>query len=69
MVGHTSLVSGLIADGQLVTLSDHRVTAPNQFYLLTRAGLPLPPIVAAFVDWLLLEAGSPREGDGALHEI
>ena len=27
------------------------------------------PIVAAFVDWLLLEAGSPREGDGALHEI
>ncbi len=68
MVGHTSLVSGLIADGQLVTLSDHRVTASNQFYLLTRAGLPLPPIVAAFVDWLLLEAGSPREGDGALLE-
>ncbi|MDO9364582.1 MAG: LysR substrate-binding domain-containing protein [Sphingopyxis sp.] len=68
LVGHTSLVSELIANGNLVALSDRRVTAPNQFYLLTRAGLPLPPIVAAFVDWILLEAGAPKAAGGDMSE-
>jgi hypothetical protein len=30
--------------------------------------LPLPPIVAAFVDWLLLEAGAPKDSGGDMSE-
>ncbi|MBK6413443.1 LysR substrate-binding domain-containing protein [Sphingopyxis sp.] len=56
MVGHTSVVSDLIAEGRLQPLSERRVTAGNQFYLLTKAGSPLSDIAAAFIDWILDQA-------------
>lgn len=56
MVGHTSVVSDLIDEGRLQPLSDRRVTAGNQFYLLTKAASPLTEIAAAFVDWIVDQA-------------
>jgi len=56
MVGHTSVVSDLIDEGRLQPLSDRRVTASNQFYLLTKASSPLSEIAAAFVSWILDQA-------------
>jgi len=66
MMGHTSMISDLIADGRLRPLSDKWVTAPNQFYLLTKTGVPLAPVAQSFVDWLLLEAGAE---DGELESL
>lgn len=63
MVGHTSVVSDLIEEGRLLPLSDRRVTASNQFYLLTKASSPLTEIAAAFVDWILDQA-TPRQPAG-----
>lgn len=62
MMGHTSLIADLLAEGRLQPLSDKWVSAPNQFYLLTRTGVPLTPIAQDFVDWLLLEAGAASSG-------
>lgn len=65
MIGHTSLVTDLIEHGQLQPLSSLRFPTTNQFYVLTKSGLPMSPIVAAFVDWLMLEAGAARGGSEA----
>ena len=56
MVGHTSLVSDLVAEGTLLPLSTKRVAAPNQFHLLTKASTPLGDTAQAFVDWALDQA-------------
>jgi LysR family glycine cleavage system transcriptional activator len=63
MVGHTSIVSDLINDGRLQPLSDRRVTAEKQFYLLTKTASPLSDIAAAFVDWILEQAMATRLRD------
>jgi len=60
MVGHTSVVSDLIEQGRLQPLSDQRVTADNQFYLLTKASSPLSEIAVAFVDWIVDRAMPDR---------
>ena len=56
MVGHTSLVADLVAEGRLVALSDRRVATSTQFHLLTRSGAPLSDTAQAFVDWSLDQA-------------
>lgn len=63
MVGHTSVVSDLIDEGRLQPLSDRRVTAGKQFYLLTKAASPLTEIAAAFVEWIFDQA-TPNQPTG-----
>ncbi|MBA4752593.1 MAG: LysR family transcriptional regulator [Sphingopyxis sp.] len=63
MVGHTSVVSDLIDEGRLQLLSEQRVTAGNQFYLLTNTASVLSDIAAAFVDWVLDQAMTRRPRD------
>jgi LysR family transcriptional regulator, glycine cleavage system transcriptional activator len=53
-IGHTSLVSDHVAAGRL--LSQRRVLAERQFFLLRRAGAPLSDAAAAFSDWLTATA-------------
>ena len=62
MMGHTSLVGDHIADGRLVPLSDKRVPARNQFYLLTQEGAGLSPAATAFLEWIM-DAVSPADAD------
>lgn len=57
MIGHTSVVSDLIEQGRLQPLSDDRVPAGNQFYLLTKASVPLSDIAETFIDWIVEQAG------------
>ncbi|MGV3481941.1 MAG: LysR substrate-binding domain-containing protein [Sphingobium sp.] len=61
MIGHTSLIGSLLEQGKLQTLSDRRVTANNQFYLLTKAAVPLPDAAETFVDWILDQARPPED--------
>jgi LysR family glycine cleavage system transcriptional activator len=61
MIGHTSVVSDLIEEGRLQPLSDGRVAAGNQFYLLTKASSPLSEIAETFIDWIVSQA-SPNDG-------
>ncbi|MFC3714477.1 LysR substrate-binding domain-containing protein [Sphingoaurantiacus capsulatus] len=56
MMGHSSLVDGLLRRGQLVALSGRRVPCRNQFHLLTRSGAPLSEATEAFVGWLADQA-------------
>lgn len=63
MVGHTSVVSDLIAEGRLQPLSNQRVRAGKQFYLLTKAASPLTETAAAFVDWIVAQA-MPSQSPG-----
>ena len=56
MIGHTSVLSALIAQGRLQPLSDQRVAAGNQFYLLTKASSPLSDIAETFIDWIVEQA-------------
>jgi LysR family glycine cleavage system transcriptional activator len=56
IIGHTSLIGGLVAEGQLQTLSDRRRPAENQFYLLTRSGMQLSEAAETFVEWLVDQA-------------
>jgi LysR family glycine cleavage system transcriptional activator len=53
MIGHTALVSDLVAQGKLRYLSDQMISASNQFYLLTKSGAPLSTPADAFVTWML----------------
>ena len=62
MVGHTSLVGDLIAEGKLRPLFDTRIAAPHQFYLLTKAATPLSKTAEAFVEWVVERAGQGSEG-------
>lgn len=55
MVGHTALVADLVAQGKLAYLSEQRVPAANQFYLLTRSGAPLSRSAQAFIDWIVAQ--------------
>ncbi|MEO3387781.1 LysR substrate-binding domain-containing protein [Mesorhizobium sp. CAU 1741] len=57
MIGHTALVGDLIAQGKLQVLSDTRVSASNQFHLLTSASRPLSDTARSFVDWVAGQAG------------
>jgi LysR family glycine cleavage system transcriptional activator len=59
-IGHTSLIGGLLEQGKLQILSDKRVTANNQFYLLTKAAVPLSDAAETFVSWIL-EQARPNE--------
>jgi LysR family transcriptional regulator, glycine cleavage system transcriptional activator len=52
MIGHTSLVADLLAQGRLRALSDRRVPAAKQFHLLTKAAAPLSEPAEAFVEWI-----------------
>ncbi|MGX7926904.1 LysR substrate-binding domain-containing protein [Tsuneonella sp. HG094] len=52
MMGHTSLISDLVAEGKLVPLSSQRLRTKNQFHLLTRTGGPLSDSAQAFIDWV-----------------
>lgn len=63
MVGHTSLVGDLIEQGRLRPLSDTRIAAANQFYLLTKAAIPLSNTAEAFLQWVLDRA--KQDGEGA----
>lgn len=56
MIGHTSVVSDLIDAGRLQPLSDRRVAAGNQFYLLTKTSVPLSGIAETFIDWIVEQA-------------
>lgn len=56
MIGHTALIGDLIEEGQLQTLSDRRVASKHQFYLLTKAGVPMNDATGAFVDWIMARA-------------
>lgn len=56
MIGHTSVLSDLIAQGRLQPLSEKRVAAGNQFYLLTKASSPLSDIAETFIDWIVEQA-------------
>jgi LysR family glycine cleavage system transcriptional activator len=56
MMGHTSLVGDLIADGRLVALSERRVPSSNQFYLLTKSATPLSDAAQSFANWLVEQA-------------
>jgi LysR family glycine cleavage system transcriptional activator len=47
-IGHTSLVSDHVAAGRLRLLSQRRVLAERQFFLLRRAGAPLSDAAAGF---------------------
>lgn len=60
MMGHTSLIGGLLEQGKLRTLSDRRVVAHNQFYLLTKASFPLSDAAETFVNWIM-EQSRPVE--------
>ncbi len=53
MIGHTALVSDLIAQGRLQPLSVRRAPADKQFYVLTKASEPLSQAAEAFVQWLV----------------
>jgi LysR family glycine cleavage system transcriptional activator len=55
MIGHTSLISDLVAQGKLQYLSAKRVTANNQFYLLTKSSAPLSKSTETFIDWILAQ--------------
>ena len=46
----------LIEEGRLRTLSDRRVPSKHQFYLLTKAGVPMNDATEAFVDWIMARA-------------
>lgn len=63
MVGHTSVVSDLIDEGRLQPLSDRRMPASNQFYLLTKAASTPSEIAVAFIDWVLEQAAPDRTGE------
>lgn len=58
MIGHTSLIVDLVAQGKLVPLSDVRVAAGSQFHLLTRTSTPMSDTSRAFADWILDQAGA-----------
>jgi LysR family glycine cleavage system transcriptional activator len=60
MMGHTSLVGELLEQGRLQVLSEHRVTAQNHFYQLTKSAVPLSEAAESFVNWILDEA-TPSE--------
>ena len=58
MIGHTSLIGDLLRDGRLQALSDKRMAAANQFYLLTKAEAPLSAAADIFVRWILDQANA-----------
>ncbi len=60
MIGHTSLLGDLLEQGKLQILSDKRVTAHNQFYLLTKAAVPLSDAAETFLNWILEQARPPE---------
>lgn len=66
MVGHTTLIGELLDEGKLVPLSDMRVPANNQFYLLTKSAAPLSDAAATFVTWLLGQAAPADIGNMSL---
>lgn len=55
MIGHTSLVADLVEQGKLVYLSEKRVAATHQFFLLTKSGVPLTSSAQAFIDWIVTQ--------------
>lgn len=52
MMGHTALIADLVDQGRLRYLSDRKVPATNQFYLLNRSAMPLSKNAQAFIDWI-----------------
>jgi LysR family glycine cleavage system transcriptional activator len=62
IIGHTSLVGELLEDGRLTLLSERRVTARNQFYLLTKSDTPLTEAAETFANWVLEQAAPPDAG-------
>ncbi|MDT9598845.1 LysR substrate-binding domain-containing protein [Sphingosinicella rhizophila] len=60
MIGHTALIGSLLDEGKLQILSDNKVTAQNQFYLLTKTAVPLSDGAETFVNWIL-EQAAPSE--------
>lgn len=67
MIGHTALVSDLLADGRLRRLDPRLVAATSQFHVLTRRGISLSPAAARCLEWLLGKADeSDRRNSGAV---
>lgn len=60
MIGHTALVGTLLEEGKLQALSEKKVTAHNQFYLLTKTATPLSDAAETFVNWIM-EQATPSE--------
>lgn len=56
MIGHTSLIDGLLRRGDLRLLSEERVASRNQFYVLTKAAVPLSEAADTFMSWLVAQA-------------
>ena len=54
----TSEIFDLLRDGRLQALSDKRMAAANQFYLLTKAEAPLSAAADIFVRWILDQANA-----------
>ncbi|AHE55152.1 LysR substrate-binding domain-containing protein [Sphingomonas sanxanigenens] len=61
MIGHTSLLSDLIAQGKLQPLSPQRAPASNQFYMLSKSGLDVSETTMSFMDWVSIQAGQTLE--------
>lgn len=58
MIGHSAVISDLLAEGRLVALSHQRVPTANQFHLLTKSGAPLSHMAETFADWVIHQAGN-----------
>jgi LysR family glycine cleavage system transcriptional activator len=61
-LGRTALIEEELASGQLVRLFDLRLKAAMAYYVVFPARALERPMVRAFRDWLLAEAGAPRGG-------
>jgi LysR family transcriptional regulator, glycine cleavage system transcriptional activator len=57
-MGISSLVSRLLASGQLIAPFSKSVIGTRSYYVISSASTGARPHVEAFVDWLLVEAGA-----------
>jgi LysR family glycine cleavage system transcriptional activator len=56
MIARTALVGDLIDQGRLRALSDRRVAASEQIYLVSKSARSVPANVALFTNWLIRKA-------------
>lgn len=61
-MAHDTIAGGLIAEGRLQRLFDHRAEMQEAYYLVTAPHIDEVPGAQAFVDWLLEEMDRDQRG-------